>query len=99
MTCEPRATPGSGNPYADLGMADAELRLAKAQAARKITAVTRVHGLTQPELAAKQGIEQAQMARIARRQLAGFTREQLTQLADTLADLELPASALQRTIA
>ncbi|MFT4039702.1 MAG: helix-turn-helix transcriptional regulator [Thermomicrobiales bacterium] len=99
MTCEPASTPSSGNPYADLGMADAELRVAKAQAALRVTAVLREQSLTQYELAEKLGIDQSQLTHITRGQLKDFSLERLTQLADALAEMDLPAPALHRNIA
>lgn len=80
MTEEPVFTRGSGNPFADLGMPDADLRLAKARLAQQVTAVMRERGLTQTQIAARMGIDQPQVSRITRGQLRDFSLEKLIEL-------------------
>jgi predicted XRE-type DNA-binding protein len=78
----------SGNPYADLGMADADNRLAKARLAQKITAVMHERGLTQIQIAEMIGIDQPQVSRIARGQLKDFSLDKLLELVRRL-DLDI----------
>ncbi len=90
---EPLFTRGSGNPFADLGMPDAELRLAKARLAQQVTAVMRERGLTQVQLAAQMGIDQPQVSRITRGQLRDFSLEKLIELVRRLdVDIEISMS-------
>jgi predicted XRE-type DNA-binding protein len=79
-TEEPAFTRSSGNPFADLGLPDADLRLAKARLAQQVTAVMRERGLTQAEIAAMMGIDQPQVSRITRGQLRDFSLEKLLEL-------------------
>lgn len=80
MSQEPVSTRSSGNPYADLGMSDAEARLNKARVAQQITAFMADHDLTQAEMAERLDIDQPQMSRIARGLLSGFSLEKLMEL-------------------
>jgi len=89
-TDEPLFTRGSGNPFADLGMPDADLRLAKARLAQQVTAVLRERELTQTQLAAQMGIDQPQVSRITRGQLRDFSLEKLMELVRRLdVDIEI----------
>jgi predicted XRE-type DNA-binding protein len=84
MTRKPVSTRSSGNPFADLHMADADTRLAKAKLAQRITADMREHHLTQAQVASKLGIDQPQVSRITRGQLADFSLEKLLALVNRL---------------
>jgi predicted XRE-type DNA-binding protein len=84
MSREPVATRSSGNPFADLGLDDAETRLAKATLALQITAVMREQGLTQAEIADKMGIDQPQVSKIARGELKDFSIWRLLKLVKRL---------------
>jgi predicted XRE-type DNA-binding protein len=80
----------SGNPFADLGMADADTRMAKAQLAQRITAVMRERGLNQVQIAEKLGIDQPQVSRITRGQLKDFSLDRLMALVKRLnQDIEI----------
>lgn len=90
MNQEPDSTCGSGNPYADLGMADAELQIAKAQLALRIIGIMREPELTQAQLAEKLGIDQPQVSRLTRGQLGTFSLERLMTLVQRLdQDIEI----------
>ena len=90
MSDEPTFTRGSGNPFADLGMPDADLRLAKARLAQRVTAVMRERDLTQAQVATTMGIDQPQVSRITRGQLRDFSLEKLMELVRRLdVDIEI----------
>lgn len=84
MMREPVSTRSSGNPFADLGMDDAEVRLAKATLALQITAFMREQGLTQADIADKMGIDQPQVSKIARGELSDFSVWRLLKLVKRL---------------
>jgi predicted XRE-type DNA-binding protein len=68
---------GSGNVFADLGLAGAEDRLAKAELAQKIAAILRKQGLTQAQAAAVLGVDQPKISALLTGQLARFSIEKL----------------------
>jgi len=70
-------TPSSGNVFADLGLPDAEDRLAKAELARQIAATLRDRGLTQTAAARLLGTDQPKVSALMTGQLAGFSLERL----------------------
>jgi predicted XRE-type DNA-binding protein len=72
-----QATPSTGNVFADLGLPDAEDRLAKAELARQIAAAIRDRGLTQIAAARLLGTDQPKVSALAAGQLAGFSIERL----------------------
>jgi predicted XRE-type DNA-binding protein len=84
MSRKPVSTKSSGNPFADLGMADADTRLAKAKLALQITAFMREHNLTQEQVAEKLGTDQPQVSRIVRGQLKTVSLEKLLALVNRL---------------
>jgi predicted XRE-type DNA-binding protein len=84
MTRKPVSIMSSGNPFADLGMADADTRLAKAKLALQITAFMREQNLTQEQVAEKLGIDQPQVSRIASGQLKTVSLEKLLALVNRL---------------
>jgi predicted XRE-type DNA-binding protein len=67
----------SGNLYADLGFANPELEQAKADLAREIRSNIELRRLTQVEAAELLGIDQADVSRITRGRLGGFSLERL----------------------
>jgi predicted XRE-type DNA-binding protein len=68
-------TRGSGNVFADLGFADAEERLAKAELAHEIA--IRCEGMTQKEIGARLEIDQPKVSALLRGQLQQFSTERL----------------------
>jgi predicted XRE-type DNA-binding protein len=70
-------TPSSGNVFADLGLPDAEDRLAKAELARQISAVIRERGLTQTAAARVLGTDQPKISALAAGQMNGFSIQRL----------------------
>ncbi len=70
----------SGNVYADLGFADPDLELAKAQLAVQIGRLVRARGLTQTAAGRVLGLAQPDVSLITRGLLADFSLERLMNL-------------------
>ena len=66
---------GSGNVFADIGLPDAEERLAKAALALRIAEAIHARRLTQVGASALLGIDQPKVSRLLRGQLSGFSAE------------------------
>lgn len=75
---------GSGNVFEDMGLPDAEERLAKADVAIWIDQVIRTRGMTQAEAAQVMGISQADVSKITRGSLRGYTLERLFRCLNAL---------------
>src|SRR5207247_9423062 len=67
----------TGNVFADLGLPDAEDRLAKAELARKISEILAKRHLSQSDAAALLGVDQPKVSALVRGQLGGCSRERL----------------------
>ena len=86
-------TESSGNVFADLGLADAGTRLAKAELARSITAIIQERGLTQREAAHVLEIDQPKVSAITRGRLGDFSLERLLMLVNRLGmDIDIAMS-------
>lgn len=72
-----KATLGSGNVFADLGLENSEELLAKAELIRHINAVIDNGGYTQKELANRLGVHQPQVSLLRRGALGNFSLERL----------------------
>ncbi|MGQ0714705.1 MAG: helix-turn-helix domain-containing protein [Gemmatimonadaceae bacterium] len=70
-------TRGSGNVYADLGFANPEEELAKAQLAVMIADAIRKRRLTQQAAAKLMGIDQPKVSHILHGRLGGFSTQRL----------------------
>ena len=93
MSRELTLTEISGNVFADLGLADAGTRLAKAALARSITAIIQERGLTQREAAQILDIDQPKVSAITRGRLGDFSLERLLMLVNRLGmDIEIAVS-------
>ena len=75
---------GGGNVFADLGLPNAEDRLAKAELARKINEIISRRGLNQIDAAELLGIDQPRISALARGRLAGFSLERLVRFLNIL---------------
>ncbi len=71
---------GSGNIFADLGLANPEERELKARLATKIYGELEDRGWTQSEAAAALGLSQPDVSRLTRGMLRGFSVERLMEL-------------------
>jgi predicted XRE-type DNA-binding protein len=78
----------SGNVFQDMGMRDAEERLAKAELARIIRGHIKDRGLTQTQAADLLGIAQPDVSDLIRGKLSRFSMERLERLINAL-DLEI----------
>jgi predicted XRE-type DNA-binding protein len=78
MSDVPKHTVGSGNVFADLGLPDADLLLAKAELARQIGSIIEHRHLTQAQAAQILGIDQPKVSSLLRGRLEGFSMERLT---------------------
>lgn len=67
----------SGNVFADLGVANPEEALAKAELASKVGALIRERKLTQAKAAKLLGIDQPKVSNLLRGRLTGFSIERL----------------------
>lgn len=68
---------GSGNVFADLGLANPEELLAKAKLASTIHDIIQARGLTQQKAAEIMGIDQPKVSKIIRGRLSEFSTEWL----------------------
>lgn len=93
MSRESTFTESSGNVFADLGLADAGTRLAKAELARSITAIIQERGLTQRQAARVLEIDQPKVSAITRGRLGDFSLERLLMLVNRLGmDIDIAVS-------
>jgi len=70
---------GSGNVFEDLGRPRAAEALAKAELARKISALIAKRGFTQAAAADVLGIDQPKVSALTRGRLAGFSLDRLVR--------------------
>jgi predicted XRE-type DNA-binding protein len=77
-------TVGSGNVFADLGVAEPEEALAKAQLVRQIGAIVARRGWTQAQAAAVLGIDQPKVSALLRGRLGGFSTDRLCRFLNAL---------------
>jgi predicted XRE-type DNA-binding protein len=81
---------GSGNVFADIGLAEPEEELAKAQLASCIRQVIKRQRLTQVAAAARIGIDQPKVSAILNGRLANFSTDRLMRLLTALGqDVEI----------
>ncbi len=77
-------TPSSGNVFADLGIAEPEEALAKAQLVSRLADIIEERGLTQTQAAELLGIAQPKVSALLRGYFDGFSLERLFRLLITL---------------
>ena len=84
------ATRGTTNVFADLGYANSEEMLAKAQLVSRISGIIKQRRLTQGDAATLLGIDQPNVSRLLRGQLGGFSYERLLKFLNALGwDVEI----------
>jgi len=71
---------GSGNVYADLGMAEAQEMYVKAQLAGKISEIVEARGWTQQRAAEALGISQPKLSQLLRGQFRGISEAKMLEL-------------------
>jgi len=83
-------TKSSGNVFADLGMHNAEEKLAKAELAFRINQLLKERELDQTQAAKLLNIDQAKISALNRGRLAGFSMERLMKYLSLLdQDIEI----------
>ncbi len=80
----------SGNVFEDLGLPNAEGRLAKAMLSREISRIIEARGLTQADAAEVLGASQPDVSSITRGRLSGYALERLARYLNALGqDVEI----------
>jgi len=91
MTTKPCITKGSPNVFADLGIAEPETALAKAELARHINAILKQRRLTQTRAAEILGVDQAKISALSHGNLTGLSTERLFRFLNALGrDIQIP---------
>ncbi len=75
---------GSGNVFADLGLADADAHIVKAELVTRIDAIVRQRGITQTEAARLLGLSQPDVSRLLRGDFREYSLERLLRLLTAL---------------
>ena len=75
---------GSGNVFADLGLPDADDRLAKAELAHEICSLIRSARLTQVQAARRLGVDQPKVSALMHGRLKDFSIDRLIRFATRL---------------
>lgn len=75
---------GSGNPYADLGIPDAEAMLVKAELARQIAQIIKGRRLTQQQAAAVLGMTQPKLSGLLRGRFRGISQAKMIECLNRL---------------
>jgi predicted XRE-type DNA-binding protein len=89
---------GSGNVFADLGVARPQEALAKAELARKITETIARRQLTQTQAAALLEVDQPKISALARGRLSGFSLDRLVRFLVLLGnDVEIVVKVRRRS--
>lgn len=92
-----RVTPSSGNVFADIGFAEPEEELAKAQLATHIRQVLKRRRLTQTAAAKLMGIDQPKVSALLNGRLTGFSSDRLMRLLTALGqDVEIVVKSKPR---
>lgn len=84
MNTEIEVYPSCGNVFADMGLPDAEERLAKAELSIQIHEIIKKRRLTQAQAAEILGIDQPKISALTRGRLKGFSMERLFYFLNTL---------------
>jgi len=88
---------GTRNIYADLGLADSEVMLIKAQLVAKIAEIITKQGLTQEQAAEILGLTQPKVSRLLKGQFRGVSERRLLECLTRLGrDVEIVVKAAPR---
>lgn len=92
-TRRPQVSAGTDNVLADIGLANPDERLAKAELVRQIAQVIAQAGWTQAQAAQRLGIDQPKVSALLRGQLAGFSTDRLIRFLNAIGqDVEIVIS-------
>jgi predicted XRE-type DNA-binding protein len=98
MNGETEVYPSCGNVFADLGLPDAEDRLAKAMLSIQIHDIIKQRRLTQAQAAELLGIDQPKVSALIRGRLKGFSMERLFHFLNLLGrDIQIVVKPKPRT--
>src|SRR6476469_9109555 len=75
---------GSGNVFADLGLPNADIALAKAKLVQRIRALIEARALTQAEAAGLLGIDQPKVSALVRGRVEGYSIDRLFRFLNAL---------------
>ena len=90
--------PSSGNVFADLGLADSEELLIKAELVRQISELITMRKLLQTEAADLLGIDQPLVCDLLQGKLSGFSTERLFRFLNALSsDVEIRVTTKSRS--
>jgi predicted XRE-type DNA-binding protein len=90
--------PGSGNVFTDLGFAEPDEELTKAQLASHIRQIIKRRRLTQASAATLMGIDQPKVSALLNGRLANFSSERLMRLLTALGrDIEITVKPAPRS--
>jgi predicted XRE-type DNA-binding protein len=93
-----RVVEGSGNVFADVGIANAEEYLAKAELARQIMGALDARRLTQTQAAVVLGVSQPKISALRNGHLDGFSAERLIRFLNALGrDVRITVSVKPRS--
>src|SRR5438067_24377 len=79
-----RVEKGSGNLFADLGISNPDLALAKAELVQRIRDLIAEHNLTQVEAAKRLGLDQPKVSALVRGRVAGYSIDRLFRFLNAL---------------
>lgn len=93
-----KITKGSGNVYADLGLADADEMLVKAQLAAKISEIIKVRKLTQTRASALLGMSQPKLSNMLRGHFRGISETKMLECLTLLGrDVQIVVTPVSRS--
>jgi predicted XRE-type DNA-binding protein len=85
-----KVTRSTGNVFADLGLDEADVALAKAKLAAQIAGIIERRGLTQAKAATVLGVDQPKVSALVRGRLTSFSTERLIRFLNALgSDVEI----------
>jgi predicted XRE-type DNA-binding protein len=88
---------GSGNVFADIGIADAETHAIKAELVRRIHTLMKAEALTQADAAKRMGISQPDVSKMLKGQFRPFSIERLMRFLNALGqDVEISVAPSRR---
>lgn len=89
---------GSANVYADLGMADADEMLVKAQLAEKISEIIKLRKLTQTQAASLLGMTQPKLSNMLRGRFRGISEAKMLECMTLLGrDVQIVVKPISRS--
>jgi predicted XRE-type DNA-binding protein len=84
------AEPSSGNVFADLGLPNADERMAKAKLALRICEIIEARGISQTRAAKLLGVDRSKVSALMRGKIEGFSTERLFRFLNALGrDVEI----------